>query len=108
MVLPFYKLAKLTEGLRAAAMLPDWLTAPQHTAMAGRISRFLEGFASPADVAKAPGAALPVPIPKSEFTTLRRQWLAVVLRACGTDREARRRASERVRDFFKRHFKPTP
>lgn len=89
-------------------MLPDWLSHSQHALLAKRINRFLDGFTTPADMAKETTTALPVPITQVEFVNLRRRWLVLIRQACGSDRIARRRASERVRDFFKRHFQPIP
>lgn len=89
-------------------MLPDWLTRPQQGLMAKRISRLVDGFTTPADIAKETAATLPVPISQAEFVTLRRRWLAIIRQVCGSDRTARRRGSERVRDFFKRTFQPIP
>lgn len=102
-LLPFYGLGKLAGSVRA--LLPDWLTRPQRDALAGRIERFLAGFATVADF-DAGSAAMPVPIPYDEFLVLRRQWLALAADVCGKDAETRRRFKERVRDFFKRNYKP--
>lgn len=107
-VLLAHKLSALATAVRSPDLLPDRLTPAQSATLGQRIGRFLAGFTTPAGIAGHDDATLPVAIPRHEFLTLRRRWLALVCSASGLDRAARRRATERVRDFFKRHFKPTP
>ncbi len=99
----------LDVALASPDLLPPSLDIATAAAVTARLEVFRGGFVSGAELAKAPTpVSLPAAITAAEAANFRRQLLALVRAAADTDPEARRRGSERARDFCKRTFIEMP